>query len=164
MKNLVTILLVLFSFTFLHSQNTSIYIVRHAEKDISDANNKNPNLSEVGKQRSEELLKKLKNVKFSAAYSTPFYRTQQTLQPIAAFNKIEITSYNPSDNKKLVDEILNNYSGKNVIIVGHSNTILSILEAFGAKKPFETISEDDYSNLFQIIIDKNTVKLQSSKY
>lgn len=164
MKNLLTTFLLIFSFTFLYSQTTNIYIVRHVEKDISDAKNKNPNLSEIGKQRAKKLLTELKKVKFLAAYSTPFNRTQQTLKPIAEFNKIEITSYNPSDNKKLIDEILNKYSGKNVIIAGHSNTILNILEAFGAKKPFETVSEDDYSNLFHIIISKSKVKLKSSKY
>ncbi|PIF46986.1 histidine phosphatase superfamily protein (branch 1) [Chryseobacterium sp. 52] len=164
MKNLLSTLLLIISFTFMHSQTTNIYIVRHAEKDISDINNKNPNLSEAGKQRAKKLLKDLQKVKFSAAYSTPFNRTQQTLQPLAEFNKIEITSYNPSDNKKLVEEIRSTYSGKNVIIAGHSNTILNILEAFGAPKPFETISEDDYSNLFHIIIKKHKVKLSSSKY
>jgi len=164
MKNLLSTFLLIFSFTFLYSQTTNIYIVRHAEKDISDANNKNPNLSEIGKQRAKKLLTELKKVKFAAAYSTPFNRTQQTLQPIAEFNKIEITNYNPTDNKKLIEEILSKYSGKNVIIAGHSNTILNILEAFGAKKPFETVSEEDYSNLFHIIISKNKVKLKSSKY
>lgn len=164
MKNLLSAIVLIFFFTCLHSQNTNIYIVRHAEKDISDTGNKNPNLSETGKQRAQKLLTELKNVKFSAAYSTPFNRTQQTLQPVAEFNKIEITSYNPSDNKKLIEEILSTYSGKNIIIAGHSNTILNILEAFGAQKPFETVSEDDYSNLFHIIIEKDKVKLSSSKY
>ena len=164
MKNLFLTFLLIFSCSLLHSQQTNIYIVRHAEKDISDKNNPNPNLSDIGKQRAEKLSKELKKVKISAAYSTPYNRTQQTLQPIAKLNTIEITNYNPSDNKQLAEEILKQYSGKNVIIAGHSNTVLEILEAFGATKPFETISEDDYSNLFHISIENGKVKLHSSRY
>lgn len=148
----------------LQSQQTNIYIVRHAEKAPTNQNDTNPGLSATGKQRASRLLAELKNVAFSAAYSTPFRRTQQTLQPIAEHNKIEITSYNPRDNKVLAEEILSKYPGKNVIIAGHSNTVLEIIEAFGEKRPFASISEDDYSNLFHLIIGEKVVKLHSSKY
>ncbi|MBB4806116.1 broad specificity phosphatase PhoE [Chryseobacterium defluvii] len=163
MKKLIFIFLLILSCT-MQSQQTHIYIVRHAEKDISDKTNTNPDLSKPGKQRAEKLLSVLKKVKFSAAYSTPYKRTQQTLKPIAEYNAVEITDYDPKNNQQLAEEILNIYSGKNVIIAGHSNTILEMVKAFGAKKPFEEISEDDYSNLFHIIIEKDKVNLESSKY
>jgi broad specificity phosphatase PhoE len=164
MKKFIFTFLLILSGILFHAQKTQIYIVRHAEKDLTDKGNTNPNLSEAGKQRAEKLLAELKNVKFSAAYSTPFNRTQQTLEPVALFNTIEITNYDPKNNKGLAEEILGKYSGKNVIIAGHSNTVLEILDAFGAKKPFESISEDDYSNLFHITIEKDKTTLQSSRY
>lgn len=148
----------------MQAQATHVYVVRHAEKDISDKGNANPNLSEAGKQRAEKLLKELNKVNFSAAYSTPFHRTQQTAETIALLNKIEITPYDPRNIKSLVEEILSKYSGKNIIIVGHSNTILETLEAFGAKKPFDHIAEDDYANLFHLTVEKDKTTLQSAKY
>lgn len=164
MKKLLFTFVLLLSCLFLQAQTTQVYIVRHAEKDLSDKGNPNPNLSETGKQRAGKLLTELKKIKFSAAYSTPFNRTQQTIEPIALFNKIEITNYDPRNIKSLVEEILSKYSGKNVIIVGHSNTVLETLEAFGAKKPFDTIAEDDYVNLFHLTIEKDKATLQSSRY
>lgn len=164
MKKLLFTFVLLLSCLFLQAQTTQVYIIRHAEKDLSDKGNSNPNLSETGKQRAGKLLTELKKIKFSAAYSTPFNRTQQTIEPIALFNKIEITNYDPRNIKSLVEEILSKYSGKNVIIVGHSNTVLETLEAFGAKKPFDTIAEDDYANLFHLTIEKDKATLQSSRY
>ncbi len=43
--------------------NTIIYIVRHAEKDVSDAKNLDPELSAEGMERAEALANKLKRVK-----------------------------------------------------------------------------------------------------
>ena len=161
-KFLFTIIL-LFACFSLKSQQTNIYIVRHAEKDLSDKTNSNPDLSEAGKLRAKKLVSELKKMKFSAAYSTPYNRTQQTLKPVAEHNSIEVTSYDPKDSKALAGEVLRLYSGKNIIIAGHSNTIPVILEAFGVKAPFE-ISEDDYSNIFHIKINKGKTTLKSSKY
>ncbi|GAB0157348.1 phosphoglycerate mutase family protein [Chryseobacterium sp. Alg-005] len=164
MKKLLFTFSLLFFCLFTQAQTTQVYIVRHAEKDLSDKGNTNPNLSEAGKQRAEKLLAELKKIQFSAAYSTPFNRTQQTLEPLALFNKIGITDYDPRNIKGFVEEILSNHSGENIIIVGHSNTVLETVEAFGAKKPFASIAEDDYANLFHLTIEKDKVTLQSSKY
>lgn len=164
MKKLFFIFLFIFSYTFMNAQITHIYIVRHAEKDLSDKENPNPDLSDEGKQRAERLLTELKKVKFSAAYSTPYKRTQQTLQPVAEYNKIGTMNYDPRNNQKLVEEILSTHSNETVIIAGHSNTIPGLLEAFGAKVPFETIPEEDYSNIFHLTIDKDKVNLDHSNY
>ncbi|MDR6404827.1 MULTISPECIES: histidine phosphatase family protein [Chryseobacterium] len=67
--------ILLFACLSLKSQQTNIYIVRHAEKDLSDKTNTNPDLSEAGKKRAQKLVSELKKVKFSAAYSTPYNRT-----------------------------------------------------------------------------------------
>ena len=42
---------------------TTIYIVRHAEKDVSDPKNQDPELSVEGRERAEALANKLKGVK-----------------------------------------------------------------------------------------------------
>jgi broad specificity phosphatase PhoE len=155
--------ILLFACLSLKSQQTNIYIIRHAEKDLSDKTNTNPDLSEAGKKRAQKLVSELKKVKFSAAYSTPYNRTQKTLKPVADNSSIEVTNYDPKDNKALADKVLKKYSGKNIIIAGHSNTIPGILEAFGVKAPFEIV-EDDYSNIFHVKINKGKATLTSLKY
>ena len=46
-------------------------------------------------------------------------------------------------------------SGKTILICGHSNTLIPIIEALGAKPPVTSISEDAYDNFFKVTIDKN---------
>ena len=58
--------------------NTSIYIVRHAEKDVSDPKNQDPELSDIGLARVKALNEKLKNQKIDAVFSSKFKRTINT--------------------------------------------------------------------------------------
>ncbi|HQS07084.1 MAG TPA: phosphoglycerate mutase family protein, partial [Daejeonella sp.] len=57
---------------------TTIYIVRHAEKDVSDPKNQDPELSSEGMERAEALADKLKEIKLDAAFATKYKRTSQT--------------------------------------------------------------------------------------
>jgi hypothetical protein len=58
-----------------------------------------------------------------------------------------------------------NNIGKPILIVGHSNTALEIIEAAGGTKPFATIADEEYDNLFLVTIKKNgTAKVRAMKY
>ncbi|SMC33692.1 phosphoglycerate mutase family protein [Moheibacter sediminis] len=160
MKNkLLSFLLLLLLSITIYAQKTHIYIVRHAEKDISNPQDPNPSLSVEGLLRAIKLADELKKIKISAAYSTPFTRTQQTLEPTAERNRLDIINYDPSNNSSLVNDVLTNYTNKRVIIAGHSNTILEILEAFGGERPISEVSEDDYGNFFHIVISESGVRV-----
>ena len=78
-----------------NSRTSTFYFIRHAEKDRSDKTNKNPNLTEKGKQRAEKWSQVLKHVKFDAVYSTDYNRTMQTAQPTANANKLVLSMYDP---------------------------------------------------------------------
>ena len=106
----------------------------------------------------------MKRNKFSAVYSTSYKRTRQTVELIAKENNLPIQEYSPKDNLKLASEILNKYKGGKVLIAGHSNTIIELSEAFGVNNPLKEISDDDYGNIFHIIIKNNKVKLKNSRY
>ena len=135
-----------------YSKEPVIYIVRHAEKDISDESNTNPGLNAEGKIRAKDLAQTLKNEKFAAVFSTPYKRTMETAAPVAQRSGLPVLNY--SDLAELVNTIKSSYPNKTTLIVGHSNTILDIAKAFGTQPLAEKLIDDDYDLLLKVIIDK----------
>lgn len=156
-----------FTFLFLimvQAQETHIYIVRHGEKNMSDADKRNPNLSEEGLQRATRLAKVLKDIKFTAVYASDYKRTIQTGTPTAEKNQLKITTYNPRDFQFLVQDVLTHYSDQNVLIVGHSNTILEIVESFGGVRPVPEVPEEEFGNIFHLVLTKEGTKVFHMEY
>jgi len=144
---------------------TTIYIVRHAEKDVSDPKNQDPDLSIEGKERAEALAVKLKGIKLNAAFATKYKRTSQTASYSAINNKLEIQTYDAQDFRGISELVKTSHSGHKVLIVGHSNTILELLEAFGAQRPLAALVDDDYDLFFELTIDsKGKVDLITMRY
>ena len=131
---------------------TTIYVLRHGEKADADPTDQDPALSPEGEARAKELVKYLAGKKVDAVYATPFKRTQSTVQPLAEKNGLTIQTYNPRDNAGLKNQVLQHHTGKPIVIAGHSNTILAIVEAFGAKKPFEAVADSKYDHIFKITV------------
>lgn len=134
---------------------TRIYLVRHAEKITSDKKDNNPLLTENGNQRAIALAEKLQNTPLNAIYSTNYKRTEATAKPASENQKKKIKVY---DAKKLNDAaamILKENKGKCALVIGHSNTILETIEAFGAKRPIPTIEDQEYDYLFLVTIRTN---------
>lgn len=136
------------------AKDTVIYIVRHAEKDASDAKNNDPDLSAEGRERAEALNSLLAKEKLSAVYSTKYKRTTQTAAPLAQRNGVPVKTYEANDPSGVAQLIKRDFLNKKVLIVGHSNTILEIVKAFGENPPVDKLNDDDYDLLFTIIIDK----------
>jgi len=144
---------------------TTIYIVRHAEKDISDPKNQDPELSIEGRERAEALEGKLKGIKLDAVFATKYKRTKQTAFYSANTSKLEIQTYDAHNFRGISELVKTSYSGHKVLIVGHSNTVLELLEAFGAKRPLATLVDDDYDFFFELTIDsKGKVDLSTMRY
>lgn len=131
---------------------TTVYLVRHAEKDISDPDNKDPDLTPEGQARAKALLDLLQDQKIQAAYATKYIRTKNTVQPLAEARKLEVQQYEAHDFTGLKDTILKNNAGQTVVISGHSNTILPIIEALGAKRPVPDITDMEYDYIFKVTI------------
>ena len=133
---------------------TVIYIVRHAEKDISNPGNKDPELSSEGKQRVGALSKLLKKESISAVFSTKYKRTMQTVAPIAQRNGIPVKSYSEA-NKEFADLVKTEFLNKKTLIGGHSNTVLDLVRSFGLQPPVDQLTEEDYDLLFTVTISKS---------
>ncbi|GAA3961191.1 histidine phosphatase family protein [Hymenobacter antarcticus] len=128
---------------------TTVYIVRHAEKDTT-ANPADPTLSAVGQVRAQALRQLLLRRQPAALFTTNTTRTRATLAPLAEALKMESQVYDPGRGRDLADRINKEYAGKTVVIVGHSNTVLSLIDDFGATPPIEEIGDNEYDYLFTV--------------
>ncbi|MES2807251.1 MAG: phosphoglycerate mutase family protein [Bacteroidota bacterium] len=151
------------------AQTTTIWLVRHAEKAIpaptATMTAADPDLSPEGKKRAETLAKELKGQNIAAIFVTPFKRTMQTAQPTQKqFNIAELKNYDTAKLKVFAKNTLWEYQGKNILIVGHSNTVIPTLEAFGGTVAFTTLTDDDYDMLFKITVSTGSLISTGVRY
>ncbi|QHL89138.1 histidine phosphatase family protein [Nibribacter ruber] len=132
---------------------TTVYIVRHGEKaPSSGAMTDDPSLSETGKARAQALKAQLGTAPVKALYATKYKRTQETLQPLSEALKLPVQIYEASDFAGLAAKVKEAHAGQTVVIAGHSNTVLSLVEAFGVQKPFAAVADHEYDYLFKVTL------------
>jgi len=128
--------------------------VRHAEKALIPVGD--PGLSPEGQVRAAELARQLVDADvvagIDAIYSTPYRRTIETAQPIADALGLVINQYDPDDNEAVLAKILRNHKGKIILVVGHSNTLPTLIADLGASKKVPPIAELEYDNIYLISI------------
>ncbi|MHC2993795.1 phosphoglycerate mutase [Pontibacter sp. HJ8] len=135
------------------SEPTTVYLVRHAEKDISDPSNEDPDLTADGKARAEALRALLNGQEVHALYATKYMRTVNTLKPLADERQLEIRQYEGHDFNGIRQRLLQEHRGQTVVVAGHSNTLLPMIEAFGARRPVSDISDNTYDFVFKLTVD-----------
>ena len=156
-KCFVIVLLLQFCFEAT-AQKTTVWIVRHAEKDTSFANRLNPDLTGVGMQRAKDLAAYLQKQNIVKIFSTDTKRTKQT----ATYFNVPLEIYNPKSLSGLRDVLYQQANGKSVLMVGHSNTVLETIEALGGARPVAQLSDDDYDYLFKVVLaDGKPAKVRS---
>ncbi len=143
---------------------SKIWIVRHAEKQSNDPKNPNPLLTIEGEKRAADLSKYLKNEKIDYIFSTDYLRTKQTALPTAKQKKLETIIYNDKSSEDLIQKIKNIPIGKNSLIIGHSNTVLPILEMLGATINVKTLKDNDYDFIFELTVRGNNIKMKTRHY
>ena len=128
---------------------TTFILVRHAEK--ADDGTRNPPLNEDGKMRASNLASLLENQEISALYTTPYKRTQETLQPLAEKKGLETQEYEPRAGADWLSKLYEEHSGGTVVITGHSNTIPTLANHLLGDETFSQFDEKEYSNLIVIV-------------
>ena len=128
---------------------TTVYIVRHAEKDTLTKTD-DPELSAEGRARAQALSQTLAKHQPAALFTTDTKRTRATLMPLATATKLEPQTYDPKRGRDLADRIVKEYAGKSVVIVGHSNTVLSLIDDFGGIPPVDEIRDNEFDYLFVV--------------
>lgn len=131
------------------AQKTTVWIVRHAEKDTAYVNRQDPDLTATGQQRALDLATYLQKENIIKVFSTDTKRTKQT----ANHFKAPLEIYNPKNLTGLLEVFNQQVKGKSVLIVGHSNTVLETIEALGGKRPLMLLTDDDYDYIFKIELE-----------
>ncbi|MCJ0741756.1 histidine phosphatase family protein [Pedobacter montanisoli] len=155
---------VILSLNLKAQKSVKIWIVRHAEKDISNVADKDPDLSEQGKIRAETLMKELKGKGIDSIFSTPYKRTKFTAFPLADRIGLVINTYDPAKPELLAERIRKYSEGKKILIVGHSNTILPLIKAFGGQASVKEIKDEEYGYIFTLLVKANKTDVEVSKY
>jgi phosphohistidine phosphatase SixA len=127
----------------------TIFIVRHGEK-VDES--RDPQLSLKGKQRAVNLAMQLRDADIKRVYVTEFQRTQMTAAPLAQLVKISSTSYAAKESRSLATQL--NAADSNALVVGHSNTLLEILQGLGVQNA-KAVADDEYDRLILVHLNKN---------
>ncbi len=146
-------ILMLFISTAAHAQNHMVFLLRHAEKSAEPASD--PGLTEIGTARAENLAVRLANAKPAAVFTSQYRRTQLTALPLAAASGISVTVV-PIEKataaeypQQLLARICALPADASAVVIGHSNTIPAIAEAWTAH-PVRPIADDEYNRILII--------------
>ena len=135
--------------------------MRHAEKRN---NTDTTSLSPLGQERAKALSELLIKASIDSIYATKYIRTQQTAQPLAHAIHKPIIIYN-LDSLSEFSQKLVNQKGKNILVIGHSNTVPRMIQLLTGERV--EIQDNDFDNLFIVSIYrflKTEIKLSQKTY
>jgi broad specificity phosphatase PhoE len=120
-----------------------IYIVRHAEKEMSGTD---PDLSSAGRKRAQALADLLKNANIKAIYTGSAARTKQTAKPLADALTITPEAIPDGNPDKTFESAIHKHWNEAILIVGHSDTIEPLLKKWATSAAIH-IDDTDFSTL-----------------
>jgi 2,3-bisphosphoglycerate-dependent phosphoglycerate mutase len=167
-KQLFCLVSALFIFDVVSAQNSAIknqifYIVRHAEKYTGT----NPAISIKGMKRAGDLYRVLKNKKIDLIMISQYRRTGMTGDSLRIYKNIDTVYYTADTTGESIFKKINPFAGKakNILIIGHSNTLPAIIRKAGVKDfMLKEIPDYEYDNLFIVKRQKGRAVLKSKKY
>lgn len=125
---------------------STFYLIRHAEKDLSDADSLDPELTQKGLGRAMHWAEILDDVSLDAIYSTDYERTSMTAAPAAVKQDITVTYHNPVEMD--LEQFKTDNLGKNVLVVGHSNTTPDLVNRLIGMEKYAQLDDSEYGHLF----------------
>ena len=162
MKNfifLLSSLLILGACTAQNSPKT-IYIVRHAEKQLEG---QDPELAFVGEVRAKKLAQILEKEDIKRVLSTDYTRTRNTAQPTATAAGVTLEFYDPKNQEAFVADLRS--SEGNILVVGHSNTVSQLANALVSEgEKFADLTDLDYDFIYVVTLEKNGAKVVRKTY
>lgn len=145
---------------------TTVILVRHAEAPKSGGD-KDPSLSEAGRARAAALTHAVADAGAVAVFATQYRRTRETVRPVANALGLDVTVVPVEEVERscreLAERLLSEFSGKVVLVAGHSNTVPVIIEALGAG-PGPQIDHHQYDDLFVVTVGPQGARSLRLKY
>lgn len=137
------------------ADSTTIIVVRHAEKAEAGAD---PPLNAAGEARAVLLARMFGDATapghIDAIYVSPAMRNRMTAAPLAARLGLVPIVAPAQDIRGLVRRILREHSGGRVLVVGHSDTVIEIVEKLTGAKRLPPIAEDEYGTVYLVIVPR----------
>jgi len=159
------LLIILFASALFSCENkneqTTIYLVRHAEKDTT-VKNDNPPLIQEGKERAERLVDELADEKIKYIYSTKYDRNINTVKPLSKAKNTEIQIYEWHKWEPMLDS-LKTIPGTHVIC-GHGDNLLPMIDFLGTSVGKDELGHQEYDNLFRVVLDGGDVSGEIVKF
>ncbi|GAB4566790.1 MAG: phosphoglycerate mutase family protein [Haliangiales bacterium] len=132
------------------SATTTVYLVRHAEKQRELAD---PLLSPEGEVRAQALAETLRSVALDAVYSTDTRRTRATAAPVVEAQSLPLKLYDHRDPAEL-DQLVTTLRSQpgRYLVVGHSNTTPELVALLGGE-PGPAIDEaSEFDRLYVLVL------------
>lgn len=148
------------------TQPALVILVRHAEKAAEPAND--PPLTPAGVQRARDLAAALKEAGVDAVVTTQFERTRATAAPLVAQlgitpQVVRASGSTASHAQEVAAAVRALPAGQTVLVVGHSNTIPSIIAALGGPR-LPDLCDPQYATLFVLSLDALPPSLVRASY
>ena len=129
-------------------KNTTILIVvRHAEK-VSDSADSRLTLN--GEMRAGRLAHLLKKSKIDDVITTNTFRTILTGEPTQQMQSCNFVTYEAKNQDVMIRETLGRGPGKKFLVVGHTNTIPSLLNELTKTTDYKDIPSNEFDNIYVV--------------
>ena len=138
----------------------SVFLVRHAETASSTRTNRNPELSERGSARGNDLAKLLRAAGVTHLFASEYSRTQGTLSSLAKSHGLEVKVVSAGDSATQLEMLRSLPAGSVAVVCGHSNTVPAMVAGLGgsiadlkdlpAQK--QVLDHDEYGRLFLVTL------------
>ena len=136
---------------------TTVLLVRHAERADGGAGEGDPGLSAAGIRRAYALAEVAADAGVTAIIATQYRRTRLTAQPLAERLGVPISVVEVGQGgiaahvAAIAHEIRSRHAGGVVLVVSHSNVVpLIVRELTGLEAP--EIADDEYDHLFIVTL------------
>ena len=139
-----------------NSELFTIYLVRHAEKDVSGNHGGDPPLTACGEERAKHLSNFLGHIELDAVYSTNYARTQNTAMPTAKAKELEIQDYSPRDLEVFAEQLKE--QREDALVAGHSNTT-GVLAGLLVGEEIGSFDESIYNRIYQVVFHEKEGRL-----
>jgi broad specificity phosphatase PhoE len=139
------------------ASTTTVFVVRHAEKQASNPADRDPPLAPAGEARALELARNFgsapKGQSLDAIFVTELRRTQDTVRPLANKLGIPVIVVPADEPEAAAKRALNDFRGGRVLIVAHSDTIPAIVEALSGTD-VGPMAETEYGIVYVVAVPR----------
>jgi broad specificity phosphatase PhoE len=140
----------------LEASTTLVVVTRHAEK-VADGG-ADPPLAPAGLERAARLATIFggspKGLAIDAIFVTQWQRTGATAQPLATRLGVPVIALNDDDIAGLKARILDEYRGRRVLVIAHSDTVGKIVHALAGGAESAPVGEFAYGAAYVIAIPR----------